>query len=299
MRDWIDHLFQAPEMLDMGHQQRAEDGNLGWGWLYYALARMIRPRHIVVVGSWRGFVPSVFAKGLADNGEGGEVLFLDPSLADDFWMDADAVRRHFGDVGAPNVRHVRATTRQFVESEAYRALDNVGVVFIDGHHSYGQAQFDFDAFEPKLAPDGIILLHDSAKTDVSLMYGVDDAYAYEVKYVVDDLRTRPDLSVFEFAAAPGVALVSRRAARASASGAEDDGVRHGAALFNAGRFAEAAEAIGARPESEDKNAWMLRGWALVQSGLVRDATECFDRARRLGHPQAEWALTFCQEREGL
>ena len=298
MREWIDHLFQAPEMLDMGHQQRAADSNLGWGWLYYALARMIRPRQVVVVGSWRGFVPSVFAKGLADNGEGGEVLFIDPSLADDFWTDADAVRQHFGRVGAASVRHVRATTRQFVETAAYRDLADVGVVFIDGHHSYAHARFDFDAFEPKLAPDGIVLLHDSARTDVSLMYGVDAAYAYEVKYVVDDLRMRPDLSVFEFAATPGVALVSRSGARPAASGIEDDGLRHGAALFNAGRFAEAAEAIRARPECEDRNAWMLRGWALVQSGSVRAATECFERARRLGHRQAEWALAFCQDRDG-
>ena len=208
------------------------------------------------------------------------------------------MRRHFGGVGATNVRHVRATTRQFVESEAYRDLADVGVVFIDGHHSYALARFDFDAL-PKLAPDGVILLHDSVRTDVSLMYGVDAAYAYEVKYVVDDLRTRPDLSVFEFAAPPGLAVVSKRPACAAASGAVGDGLRHGAALFNVERFAEAADLIGARPESEDKDAWMLRGWALVQSGSVRDATGCFDRARRLGHPQAEWALAFCQEREGL
>lgn len=298
MRDWIDNLFHLPEMLDMGHQQRAEDANLGWGWLYYALARIIRPRQVVVIGSWRGFVPAVFAKGLADNVEGGEVLFIDPSLADEFWMDADATRRHFGGVGAANVRHIRTTTNQFVESDVYRELVDVGVVFIDGRHSYEQVRFDFNAFEPKLAPAGVILLHDSAKTGVSLIYGVDDAYAYEVKYFVDDLRRRTDLAVFEIAAAPGVAVVSRRVAVA-AGGTERAGLRRGAELFNAGRFEEAAEAVdeSRRLHSEDGDGWMLKGWALFQAGSVGDASTCFERARRLGHPQAERAVAFCQERE--
>jgi predicted O-methyltransferase YrrM len=297
MRDWIDHLFQAPGMLDMGHQQRAADGNLGWGWLYYALARMMRPRQIVVIGSWRGFVPTVFARGLADNQEAGEVLFIDPSFVDNFWADADAVRRHFDDLGAARVRHVRATTREFVESEAYRELASVGVVFIDGHHSYEQTRYDFDAFEPKLAPDGVILLHDSARADVSLMYGDGAAYAYGVKYLVDDLRLRPDLTVFEFTAAPGVALVGRRVAAAGAPGARNRGLRDSAALFNLGRYAAATDALGALSESSDTDAWMLRGWALFKGGLIADARACFEQACRLGHPQAPWALEYCAERE--
>lgn len=296
MRDWIDHLFQAPEMLDMGHQQRAADGNLGWGWLYYALARMMRPRQIVVIGSWRGFVPAVFAKGLADNRDAGEVLFIDPSFADDFWADADAVRRHFDGLGAARVRHVRATTREFVESEAYRELAGVGVVFIDGHHSYEHARYEFDAFEPKLAPDGIILLHDSARADVSLMYGDRAPYAYGVKYLVDDLRRRPDLAVFEFTAAPGVALVGRRVAGTTLDAA-NGGLRDSAALFNLGRYAEAADVLGALSDSSDTDAWMLRGWALFKGGLIADARACFEQARRLGHPQAVWAREYCAARE--
>jgi hypothetical protein len=32
--DWITNLFTRPDMLLMGHHQRAEDHNLGTGWLY-------------------------------------------------------------------------------------------------------------------------------------------------------------------------------------------------------------------------------------------------------------------------
>ena len=70
----------------MGHSQSPEDRNLGLGWLYYALGRTLRPKVAVVIGSWRGFVPLVIGKALQDNQIPGELIFIDPSLADDFWI---------------------------------------------------------------------------------------------------------------------------------------------------------------------------------------------------------------------
>src|SRR5207302_8700235 len=75
MEEWIARLFSDRNLLRMGHAQRAEDLNLGLGWLYYGLARVIRPAQVVVVGSFRGFVPLILGKALADNSEGGEVVF--------------------------------------------------------------------------------------------------------------------------------------------------------------------------------------------------------------------------------
>jgi hypothetical protein len=63
----------------MGHLQRVEDANLGLGWIYYGLARVIRPKTAVVIGLYRGFVPLVLGKALADNLDGSRVTFLDPS----------------------------------------------------------------------------------------------------------------------------------------------------------------------------------------------------------------------------
>ena len=89
----------------MGHNQRAADLNLGLGWLYYGLARVIRPARAVVIGSWRGFVPLIVGRALQDNLEGGEVTFIDPSLVDDFWQDAGAVSRYFARLSVRNIRH--------------------------------------------------------------------------------------------------------------------------------------------------------------------------------------------------
>jgi hypothetical protein len=92
VEEWIERLFGAPAMTGWGHFQRVADKNLGLGWIYYALARVLRPATAVVIGSYRGFVPLVLGKALQDNG-GGEVIFVDPSLVDDFWKDPTAVVR--------------------------------------------------------------------------------------------------------------------------------------------------------------------------------------------------------------
>src|ERR1700674_4040130 len=80
MKDWVAKLFELPELTRMGHFQRIEDSNLGLGWIYYGLARAIRPKKVVVIGSYRGFVPLVLGKALADNEDRGEVIFIDPSF---------------------------------------------------------------------------------------------------------------------------------------------------------------------------------------------------------------------------
>ena len=58
---WISEILASPALRTMGHGQRAEDGNLGLGWMYYALARVLRPALAVVIGSYRGFVPLILA----------------------------------------------------------------------------------------------------------------------------------------------------------------------------------------------------------------------------------------------
>jgi hypothetical protein len=140
---FIRNLFSDPEMLRMGHFQRREDLNLGLGWLYYALGRIIRPKSAVVIGSLRGFVPSVIAKSMLDNVEGGEVVFLDPSYVNDFWADPEQVEAHFRRLGTPNVRHYPYTTQQFMATRAYAGLADVGLLMIDGLHTGEQSRLDY------------------------------------------------------------------------------------------------------------------------------------------------------------
>ena len=210
MNEWIRGLFRHPELLRMGHHQRAEDLNLGLGWLYYALGRALRPAAVVVIGSYRGFVPLVLGKALADNLEGGTVTFIDPSLVDNFWKEPDAVRRWFEGFGVRNVRHFPMTTQQFVETDEFRILGPVGILFIDGYHSLEQARFDHHALDDKLAPGAETLFHDSASVSVSRIYGEHRAYERRVKDYIDELRRDPALQVLDLPLAQGVTLVFPR-----------------------------------------------------------------------------------------
>lgn len=207
LTDWIDKLFRDPAMAGMGHAQRVDDLNLGLGWIYYGLARLTRPQHVVVIGSYRGFAPLLFARALADNGEGGRVTFVDPSLVDDFWSDASRVKAHFAAYDLHNIDHFQQTTQQFVASEAWRGAGSVGIALIDGYHTEEQARFDHLALEPKLAHDALVLFHDSVRERISRIYGSDRPYTHTVTRYVDELRNDPAWQVLDLHGGDGLSIV--------------------------------------------------------------------------------------------
>ncbi len=94
----------------LGHHEAPETLNLGFGFLYYALARTLRPKHVVVIGSGFGFSVVCLALGLRDNAKG-QLSFVDPSysvLTDgpfktvggtSQWDEPEKVKRHFARFG--------------------------------------------------------------------------------------------------------------------------------------------------------------------------------------------------------
>ena len=209
MKDWIEKLYALTELTRMGHGQRAEDANLGMGWLYYALVRMIRPRNVVVIGSYRGFTPFVFGKALMDNLEGGRVTFIDPSMVDDFWKNPTVVKQYFESMGVTNIEHHCLTTQEFVKSDAYRGLYDVGILFVDGMHTQEQARFDHESFTDRMAREGIVCFHDSMKIEETDIYGKDRTYTYTVKKYIDKLKSDPAYQVFDMPFFGDVTLVRR------------------------------------------------------------------------------------------
>jgi predicted O-methyltransferase YrrM len=207
LQAWIKTLFSDRKLLGMGHAQSRADGNLGLGWLYYSLARIQRASRIVVIGSYRGFVPMVLARALQDNRNGGIVDFIDPSLVDGFWKDPAGVQAHFARFGIDNIRHHLHTTQEFVATAAYRELRDIDMLFVDGYHSHAQAKFDHMAFADKLGADASVLFHDSTGNRESRIYGEDNRYTYSVKQYMDELKASPRLQVFDFDYASGVTLV--------------------------------------------------------------------------------------------
>lgn len=204
---WIRQLFDEPLLTAMGHAQRTDDLNLGLGWIYYGLARVARPERIVVIGSYRGFAPMVFARALADNGEGGRVTFIDPSLADDFWSDPALVQAHFAAYGLHNIDHHCMTTQDFAQSAAYRELGDVGILLVDGYHTEEQARFDHQTFAPLLGGTGYALFHDSVRDRLSGIYDRNNPYLHTVKLYMDVLRCDPAWEVLTLPFGDGLCMV--------------------------------------------------------------------------------------------
>ncbi len=205
---WVRQLLATQGLAAMGHAQAADRGDLGLGWIYYGLARLIKPRRAVVIGSWRGFVPLVLGRALADDGDG-RVLFIDPSLVDDFWRDAGQVKAYFASLGLRNIDHFALTTQAFVQTPTYRSLGETGLVFVDGYHSREQARFDYDAFRALVPPHGAVLFHDSLRVRTSRIYGEDRAYEHRVRDLMDELRSDASLQVLDLPFGDGVTLVRR------------------------------------------------------------------------------------------
>jgi predicted O-methyltransferase YrrM len=210
LEDWIRELYAYEPFLAMGHAQSLDDLNLGLGWIYYGLARARKPRRSVVIGSWRGFVPLVLARALDDNASGGEIVFIDPSLVDDFWADPARVRAHLDRFGGSRIRHLRTTTQEFVTTEAFRRLGEVDLLYVDGYHTREQAKFDHESFASLLGPDAIALFHDSVRPRLSKMYGEGRHYTHSVHLYMDELRASGAYDVFDLALSSGVTLVQRR-----------------------------------------------------------------------------------------
>lgn len=208
--DYVGRLYSDPKMLEMGHRQRQEDLNLGLGWIYYGLGRLLRPANAVVIGSYRGFAPSVIAKALLDNSEEGLVTFIDPSLVDDFWSDPASVEEHFSHLGTSNVHHWRYTTQAFIETDMYADLSDISLLMVDGYHSAEQARFDYLAFFDKLTDEAVVLFHDSVERRMSRIYDRDNPYEHTVCVFMDRLKHTPGLEVFTLPFDSGVSLVRGR-----------------------------------------------------------------------------------------
>lgn len=186
--EFLDKIMTTPDLLQMGHGQTIEDKNLGMGWIYYSLSRLYKPEVVVCIGSWRGFVPILIAKGMKDNLNCGKLIFIDPSMVDDFWIDETTVDRYFKDWELDNITHYKMTTQEFKSSDVYKNLEKIDILFVDGLHTYEQAKFDHETFLPLLNSKSITLFHDSVMTHESNIYGDDNKYTYSVNRYMSELK---------------------------------------------------------------------------------------------------------------
>lgn len=201
-------MADSPDLWEMGHGQDYGRRDLGLGWTYYGLTRTMRPRTTVVIGSWRGFVPLLIGRAIQDNDNAGRLLFIDPSYADDHWKEGRA-GHYFASYGITCIEHRQQTSQEFIQCADFLGLE-VDLLFIDGLHTEEQCRLEFEAFLPRLAPDAVVMFHDSRSQIFSGIYGPEKMYQHTTWRYVDVLRERADLQVFDLPISQGVALVQRR-----------------------------------------------------------------------------------------
>lgn len=157
----------------LGHNEDPRTLNLGFGFLYYALGRALRPKHVVVIGSGHGFSVVCLALALRDNGAG-RLSFVDPSyslLRDGplrtvggaaKWSDPGEVREHFASFGVGEiVTHYRMTSAQFFADYPRGSRGSIDLGFIDGNHSYADVRHDFISMLQHAPRNSYVLLHDT------------------------------------------------------------------------------------------------------------------------------------------
>jgi predicted O-methyltransferase YrrM len=170
-----------PEMLrdilqfakPFGHYENRQNLNLGFGYLYYGVARALRPKHVLVIGSGYGFSVVCLALALKDNGQG-QLTFIDPSysvLKDGpfktvggrgQWSDAEAVKTHFRRFGVDDiVTHYKLRSDEFFPQYDGLSLPSIDIAFIDGSHAYKDVRYDFSRVLEHSQKNTYIFLHDT------------------------------------------------------------------------------------------------------------------------------------------
>jgi predicted O-methyltransferase YrrM len=171
----------SPEMLKdilhfakpFGHNENRQNLNLGFGFIYYGVARALRPKHVLVIGSGYGFSVVCLALALKDNGAG-QLTFIDPSysvLKDgpfktvggrDQWSDGEAVKAHFRRFGVDGiVNHYKLRSDEFFSRYESFSLPPIDIAFIDGSHTYKDVRHDFSQVAEHGRKNSYVFLHDT------------------------------------------------------------------------------------------------------------------------------------------
>lgn len=195
---------------DNWHNQDRKKGNLGYGWIHYALIRNLKPKRVLCIGSKYGFVPAVCAAGCRDNNFG-KVDFVDAGFDIDdfsgpgvhwggvgFWKKCNP-KKYFGRFGlADYIDLYVMKSGGFAKKFPKRKYD---YIHIDGDHSYLGVRSDFELFWKRLNKNGFMALHDIASPDK-------DGNVYGTRKFWKELKKK-NKTALEFNQDPGVGIIQK------------------------------------------------------------------------------------------
>lgn len=151
---------------DEGHNINTNQYFLGFGLIHYTLVRNLKPKHILCIGSRKGYIPAILALACKDSGDG-HVDFVDAGYDQDehqkhwsgigFWKKINP-RNHFAKIGVENFisTHIM-TTKKYAHMYPNKRYQ---YVYVDGDHSYEGVKLDYQLFWPKLDKGSFMAFHD-------------------------------------------------------------------------------------------------------------------------------------------
>jgi predicted O-methyltransferase YrrM len=130
--------------------------------LLYGLARALKPKVAVEIGSARGKSACFVGRALKENGVG-KLFAIDPHTRTN-WNDEDSVDTL--DEMRRNVRALKLDKqveiiRETSERAASRWMLPIDLLFIDGDHSYAGVKRDWELFSPHVSTFGLVVFHDT------------------------------------------------------------------------------------------------------------------------------------------
>lgn len=179
-------------------------------WLLYGIARSLKPKTSVEIGSARGKSACYVGMALAENGSG-KLFAIDPHELTE-WNDSDSVMTYDlmrGNIKSLGLQDYVEMVRKTSEEAARSWQDRIDLLFIDGDHSYEGVRRDWELFSPHLSDFGVTVFHDTAW---SIDQSISPGYRREdmgVPMFVEELR-RAGYPVLTLPRDCGVSIVQPR-----------------------------------------------------------------------------------------
>ncbi|MEK7587830.1 MAG: class I SAM-dependent methyltransferase [Patescibacteria group bacterium] len=209
-RTSINRFIDLYARSDNWHEMDKTTGNLGYGWIHYALIRVLQPKRVLCIGSRYGYIPAICALACRDN-QKGMVDFVDAG----YDQANPKHKSHWGGVGFWNTQeggHIfekfnleHYITMHIMTTQKFKKLypsHTWSYIHVDGDHSYAGVESDFRFFWPKLTKGGFMAFHDiHTKHTNDLDYGIHQFW--------QELRLKKIYNMIEFPGTFGLGIIQK------------------------------------------------------------------------------------------